>query len=52
MTDDFNSSEDPYSHHHWKGTINLVIAHQKPVIPLKRFKYNRSFLRPGFWFGH
>lgn len=24
MTDDFNSSLDPYSHHHWSGTITLV----------------------------
>ena len=24
MTDDYNSSEDPNSHHHWKGTITLV----------------------------
>ena len=24
MTDDYNSSEDPYSHHNWKGTITLV----------------------------
>ena len=23
-TDDYNSSEDPNSHHHWKGTITLV----------------------------
>jgi hypothetical protein len=23
-TDDYNSSEDPYSHHHWKGTITLI----------------------------
>jgi hypothetical protein len=23
-TDDYNSSEDPYSHHHWRGTITLV----------------------------
>ena len=22
-TDDYNSSEDPNSHHHWKGTIRL-----------------------------
>ncbi len=22
-TDDYNSSEDPYSHHHWTGTIKL-----------------------------
>ena len=22
-TDDYNSSEDPYSHHRWKGTITL-----------------------------
>jgi len=24
MTDDYNSSLDPYSHHHWIGTITLV----------------------------
>jgi hypothetical protein len=24
MTDDYNSSEDPYSHHHWVGTLKLV----------------------------
>jgi hypothetical protein len=24
MTDDYNSSEDPYSHHHWKGTITMM----------------------------
>jgi hypothetical protein len=24
MTDDYNSSRDPYSHHHWKGTITMV----------------------------
>ncbi len=24
MGDDYNSSEDPYSHHHWKGTLTLV----------------------------
>jgi hypothetical protein len=24
MTDDYNSSLDPYSHHHWTGTITLV----------------------------
>jgi hypothetical protein len=24
MTDDYNSSLDPYSHHHWRGTITLV----------------------------
>jgi hypothetical protein len=24
MTDDYNSDLDPYSHHHWKGTITLV----------------------------
>jgi len=23
-TDDYNSSRDPYSHHHWTGTITLV----------------------------
>lgn len=23
MSDDYNSSEDPYSHHHWKGTITM-----------------------------
>lgn len=23
MSDDYNSSEDPYSHHHWEGTITL-----------------------------
>jgi hypothetical protein len=23
-TDDYSSSEDPYSHHHWKGTITLI----------------------------
>lgn len=23
-TDDYNSSEDPNSHHHWKGTITLI----------------------------
>jgi len=23
-TDDYNSSEDPYSHHHWTGTITLL----------------------------
>jgi hypothetical protein len=23
ITDDYNSSEDPYSHHHWKGTITM-----------------------------
>jgi hypothetical protein len=24
ITDDFNSSEDPYSHHHWEGTITMA----------------------------
>jgi hypothetical protein len=24
MTDDYNSSEDPNSHHHWSGTITLI----------------------------
>jgi hypothetical protein len=24
MSDDYNSSEDPYSHHHWNGTLLLV----------------------------
>jgi len=24
MTDDYNSSEDPYSHHQWVGKITLV----------------------------
>lgn len=24
MTDDYNSSEDPFSHHHWKGTITMM----------------------------
>jgi len=24
ITDDYNSSLDPYSHHHWTGTITLV----------------------------
>jgi hypothetical protein len=24
MTDDYNSDLDPYSHHHWAGTITLV----------------------------
>jgi hypothetical protein len=24
MTDDYNSSEDPYSHHHWTGSITLI----------------------------
>ena len=24
MTDDYNSSEDPYSHHHWTGTITMA----------------------------
>ena len=24
MTNDYNSSKDPYSHHHWKGKITLV----------------------------
>lgn len=24
MTDDYNSNLDPYSHHHWTGTITLV----------------------------
>jgi hypothetical protein len=23
VTDDYNSSEDPFSHHHWKGTITM-----------------------------
>lgn len=23
MTDDYNSSEDPYSHHNWEGTITM-----------------------------
>lgn len=23
-TDDYDGSEDPYSHHHWKGTITLI----------------------------
>ena len=23
-TDDYESSEDPYSHHHWRGTITLI----------------------------
>ena len=23
VTDDYNSSEDPNSHHHWKGTITM-----------------------------
>jgi hypothetical protein len=23
-TDDYNSSEDPYSHHHWVGTITMM----------------------------
>ncbi len=24
MTDDYNSSEDQNSHHHWKGTMTLL----------------------------
>lgn len=24
MTNDYNSSEDPYSHHQWKGTITMM----------------------------
>jgi hypothetical protein len=28
MTDDYNSDLDPYSHHHWKGTITLVKGNQ------------------------
>ena len=24
VSDDYNSSEDPYSHHHWKGTITMI----------------------------
>jgi hypothetical protein len=28
MTDDYNSSEDPYSHHHWRGTITMVKGKQ------------------------
>jgi len=28
MMDDYNSSEDPYSHHHWTGTIALVKGKQ------------------------
>jgi hypothetical protein len=28
MSDDYNSSEDPYSHHHWKGTITMVKGKQ------------------------
>ena len=24
VTDDFNSSKDPYSHHHWTGTITML----------------------------
>ena len=24
MTNDYNSSEDPYSHHHWVGTITMM----------------------------
>ena len=24
VTDDYNSSEDPYSHHHWVGTITMM----------------------------
>lgn len=24
MSDDYNSTEDPYSHHHWEGTITMV----------------------------
>ncbi|HUW93994.1 MAG TPA: hypothetical protein VMV74_12575 [Bacteroidales bacterium] len=26
MTDDYNSSEDPNSHHHWTGTITMMKA--------------------------
>ena len=28
MTDDYNSDLDPYSHHHWKGTITLTKGKQ------------------------
>ncbi|HUW93993.1 MAG TPA: hypothetical protein VMV74_12570 [Bacteroidales bacterium] len=28
MTDDYNSSLDPYSHHHWTGTITLIKGNQ------------------------
>ena len=28
MTDDYNSNLDPYSHHHWTGTITLVKGKQ------------------------
>ena len=28
MTDDYNSDLDPYSHHHWTGTITLVKGKQ------------------------
>ena len=24
ISDDYNSSEDPYSHHHWKGSITMI----------------------------
>lgn len=27
-TDDYNNSEDPNSHHHWKGTISLIKEHE------------------------
>lgn len=29
MTDDFNSSEDPNSHHHWVGTITMLKGKMK-----------------------
>ena len=28
-TDDYNSSEDPYSHHNWEGTITMVKGKRK-----------------------
>jgi hypothetical protein len=28
MTDDYNSALDPYSHHHWNGTITMVKGKQ------------------------
>lgn len=32
LTDDYNSSEDPYSHHHWTGTITLLKGKQLGIL--------------------
>ncbi len=29
MTDDYNSALDPYSHHHWEGTITMIKGNRK-----------------------